>query len=403
MKLSLCMIVKNEQTTLPNCLNSVKDVVDEMVILDTGSTDQTPKIAQEFGAQVYDYQWSNDFSAARNESLAHANGDWILVLDADEQLNPEIIQDLKAVIEQESYLLVNLVRQEIGASQSPYSMVSRLFRNHPEVYFSRPYHALVDDSVSRLLSRQPEWKIASLASIAIWHEGYHPDAIAGLDKVRRAQQAMEGYLAAHPNDPYTCCKLGALYVQIGKIEQGIHLLEIALKGVPSWNGNPTLEPPVLYELHYHLGIAYTRLQKFSKAKTHYRAALNQPILPALKLGAYNNLGNVMLQTGDLTGAKTIYEAALKIDPNLAVAHFNLGITFKEKGKIKEAIAAYRQAIEVNPYYAEAYQNLGVILLKIGNILESLEQFRSAVALYEERRSPVAYQLRQSLKEIGFNL
>ncbi|MBP5974452.1 glycosyltransferase family 2 protein, partial [Brasilonema sp. CT11] len=80
------MIVKNEEATLSKCLGSVKNVVDEMVVLDTGSTDSTPQIAEKFGAKVHHFEWCNDFSAARNEALKYVTGDWILVLDADETL-----------------------------------------------------------------------------------------------------------------------------------------------------------------------------------------------------------------------------------------------------------------------------------------------------------------------------
>jgi glycosyltransferase involved in cell wall biosynthesis len=75
MKLSLCAIAKNEEATLPKCLSSVKGVVDEIVLLDTGSSDRTIEVAQNFGAKVYNYQWCNDFSAARNEALKYVQCD----------------------------------------------------------------------------------------------------------------------------------------------------------------------------------------------------------------------------------------------------------------------------------------------------------------------------------------
>ena len=78
------MIVKNEEETLPRCLVSVKPVVDEMIVVDTGSTDRTKEIARVFGAKVFDYEWADDFSGARNFSLSKAKGNWILILDADE-------------------------------------------------------------------------------------------------------------------------------------------------------------------------------------------------------------------------------------------------------------------------------------------------------------------------------
>lgn len=396
MDLSLCMIVKNEEYSLPQTLKSVKEVVDEMVVLDTGSTDRTVEIAKEFGAEVYHFEWCNDFSVARNESLKYVQGKWVLVLDADEVLTPSIVPEMKQAMKSDRHLVINLVRQEVGASQSPYSLVSRLFRNHPEVRFSRPYHAMVDDSVQELLQREPHWQVVSLSTVAILHYGYQPGAIAALDKYTRARTAMEGFLASHPNDAYVCSKLGALYIQIGQLNEGIELLE---RGLTSTQ----VEPPVLFELHYHLGNAYTRLKNFNLALEHYKAAIQQPILSQLKLGAYNNLGNLLLSAGDLTTAKTAYETTLKIDPSFAAGHNNLGMTLKALGRMEEAIASYQKAIELNPDYADAYQNLGVVLLKIGRVPESLSAFANAIALHESQNPAEAQRLRQGLQEMGFQV
>jgi tetratricopeptide (TPR) repeat protein len=397
MDLSLCMIVKNEEASLPHCLRSVKDAVDEMVIVDTGSGDRTVELAQAFGARVYHFEWCNDFSIARNEALNYVQGKWVLVLDADEVLTPEIVPQLKQAIAVERNLVINLVRQEVGASQSPYSLVSRLFRKHPEILFSRPYHAMIDDSVQVLVQREPQWQVISLSTVAIQHYGYQPGAIAALDKYTRARQAMEGYLKNHPNDAYVCSKLGALYIQLNQVSEGIELLERGLRATSA-------EAPVLYELHYHLGNAYTRLKNLEPAVEHYQSAIQQPILLSLKLGAYNNLGNLLLGVGNLNHAKMAYETTLKIDPSFAAGHNNLGMTLKALGQLEAAIASYQTAIQLNPEYADAQQNLGVVLLKLGKVPESLAAFRKAIALHEARNNQAeAQRLRLGLQEMGFQV
>ena len=153
-QLSLCMIVKNEAANLAQCLTSVKDLVDEMVVLDTGSSDRTLEIAKEFGAITASQEWGDDFAIARNEALKLVTGDWVLVLDGDEVFNINAIKDVKSAISQENTLVVNLIRHEIDAVQSPYSAVSRLFRNHPAIKFARPYHETIDDSVLELLKQE---------------------------------------------------------------------------------------------------------------------------------------------------------------------------------------------------------------------------------------------------------
>lgn len=397
MKLSFCAIAKNEADNLPDCLNSVREVADEWVVVDTGSTDGTPEIAEKLGAKVYEFPWCDDFAAARNASLKYVTGDWVLVLDADERLVPEIIPQIRRAIALEDHLLINLVRQEIGAVLSPYSLVSRLFRNRPDIYFSRPYHALVDDSVAELLRREPDWRIGSISEIAIAHWGYSADAIASRNKRETAKTAMEKYLREHPADPYVASKLGALYVEMGDVEGGIRLLKGGL------DQKNAIDPGILYELHYHLGIAH-RKKGFAKlAERHYREAIAAEVLPQLKLGAHNNLGNLLKAQGDLAGARTAYETAVNIDPNFGLGHNNLGMVLRAMGNSRGAIAAYRRAIALNPDYAEAHQNLGAALLGIGNLPESLDAFRKAIALYEKTNPAEGSRLRRGLSEMGLQI
>lgn len=396
MRLSCCILVKNEIDNLSDCLASVQRVVDEIVVLDTGSTDGTPELARSLGAKVYSFEWCDDFAIARNESLTYATGDWVLVLDADERLNPAIASALRSAINVPDHLVVNLVRQEIGAIQSPYSLVSRLFRKHPGLQFSRPYHAMVDDSVAKLMKHEPHWKIVSLPQVGIFHYGYAPGAIASRNKAEKARLTMERFLATHPGEPYVCSKLGALYVDMGRMQHGIELLERGLQ-------SPNIDPSVCYELHYHLGIAYTRQDHLPQAAIHYQQAIAQPILPMLKLGAVINLGNLRQRAGDWSGAQTLYEQAVQVAPQFATAYYNLGMVLKAQGQFSSAIEHYQQAIALNPGYAQAYQNLGVVLLKMGRVDEGLNAFRDAIELYQLQNAQEAERLLQGLESMGFAL
>jgi tetratricopeptide (TPR) repeat protein len=395
-KLSLCMIVQNEAENLPNCLASVRDIVDEIVILDTGSTDDTIAVAELFGAIVHRIDWPNDFAIARNQALQYVTGDWVLVLDGDETLRPEIISTIEQAIAQETYLVVNLIRHEIGATQSPYSLVSRLFRRHPAIAFRRPYHAMIDDSVEALLKVEPYWQIVQLEGVAIDHTGYQPNVIAKQDKVAKARLMMESFLAEHPNDPYVCSKLGALYLQLGEPAIGIELLQRGLAA-------PELDPGTHYELHYHLGSAYAEMQDVSQATHYYQQAMRQAIAPKLKLGAMHNLATIMQESGELVMAEGLYGQVLQVAPDLVVAHYNLGMTLKQLGRFPEAIARYQQTIALQPDYAPAHQNLGVVLFKIGQVAAALTAFRQAVALYEAQGSPEGEHLRSGLRDLGVEL
>ena len=218
------------------------------------------------------------------------------LLDADEVLVPEVIPHIQQAIKQEDNLVVNLLRHEIGASSSPYSQVSRLFRNHRQVRFSRPYHAIIDDTVTQLLKQEPHWQMVSLPQIGIEHYGYQPEMLLAKDKTNRAQKAMEAYWRHHPQDAYVCSKLGALYVQIGQVKQGIKLFKQGLKSNQA-------DAPLLFELHYHLANALVKTEKLDAAVKHYQKAIAQPILDKLKLGAYHNLASLCQSLGDFQNAK----------------------------------------------------------------------------------------------------
>jgi tetratricopeptide (TPR) repeat protein len=401
-QISLCMIVKDEEALLPRCLSSVQGVVDEIIVVDTGSTDRTVAIAQQFGAAVYHHPWQDDFAAARNASLRHAHSDWILVLDADETLISECIPALRQAVESPSCLAVILLREEIGAQQNPYTLLSRLFRRHPQIQFQRPYHETIDDSVTALQVIEPQWKINSLPTsagswgAAIAHDGYRPEAIAQHQKSERAERIMSRYLKTHPQDAYICSKLGALCITQGHNAKGVALLEQGLAAQPE-------TPAVRYELYYHLGLAYVAAQQIKLAQQHYELALATELSDALKLAAYINLAALYSDANAWAQAEALLTYVLDIQPELAVAHYNLGLIYKAQGNYGAAVAAYQRAIALQPNTPEAHQNLGVAYLKQGKILESLAAFQQAIALYAPHNPAEAQRLRQTLTEMGWQV
>ncbi len=394
--LSLCMIVRNEAKNLAACLDSVIDFVDQIVILDTGSTDNTCEIAHQYGAQVEHFVWCDDFSAARNAALKFVTGDWVLVLDADERLIPEIKPEILAAIQDPHRLVINLFRQEVGATQSPYSLVSRLFRRHPNINFQRPYHAMIDDSVEALLQIESHWQVVTLDPIALLHYGYQPELINSLDKFTKARTTMEGFLHQNPNDPYVCSKLGALYCDLGLHHEGKLLLERGLDAT-------TIDSATRYELHYHLASIHTQANQIQAADEHFQLAIEQSIPDKLKLGAVVNWGALRQMNGDLETAAWIYSEAIAIDSTCAIAHYNLGMTQKALGNFEAAIESYNCAIRINSRNPEPYQNLGVVLMKLGRVPESLDSFRTAIGLYKIMDSPEGDRLMRSLSEMGFEL
>ncbi|MCP9781603.1 MULTISPECIES: glycosyltransferase family 2 protein [Cyanobium] len=380
--LSLSMIVRNEAERLERCLASVAGFVDEMVLLDTGSSDATIAIAESCGAVVHQLPWPGDFAPARNEALGHVKGDWVLVLDADEWLLPEARQPLQALMAEPDLLLINLLRQELGAAQSPYSNVSRLFRRHPAIHWSRPYHSMVDDSVLALLEKEPHWQLADCAVPALAHDGYRSDLLASGAKAERLRQAMEADLAANPGDPYACAKLGSLEVSEGSRERGIALLQQGLARCPA------SRHPERYELLLHLAIALGSSDP-KHACQLYRQALELPLPPRLTLAARLNLAALLQEPGTtsqgaLEEACELCRQACAAAPELALGWLHLGISERRRGQLPAAIAAYRSGLERDPSLAAAQQNLAVALLLSGDVRGARSGFRQAIALLEQQ-------------------
>lgn len=148
--LSVCMIVKDEEENLPRALESIRELADELIIVDTGSKDRTPEIARSYGAKVYFFEWNDNFSAARNESLKHATKDYILWIDADDEFDRSSCSLLKEELKKHYgaafYLKVRLMRKE--NFQECYQI--RIFPNKKGVIFEGRVHEQPNFSIKRL-------------------------------------------------------------------------------------------------------------------------------------------------------------------------------------------------------------------------------------------------------------
>jgi tetratricopeptide (TPR) repeat protein len=168
-KLSLSMIVKNESENLPRCLASIKPYVDEIVIVDTGSQDNTPEIALEYGAEVKNFQWSDDFAAARNYALSQVSGDWVLVLDADEELVVESNDFREQLTSQPELLAYSLIRTEVNDKEEMAPLYTlRLFRNLPELRYVNRFHEQLKYQNQPI----PQHLVGDLENLRLLHYGY---------------------------------------------------------------------------------------------------------------------------------------------------------------------------------------------------------------------------------------
>ncbi|MFH0734108.1 MAG: glycosyltransferase [bacterium] len=214
--LSLCMIVKNEEKYLADCLESVKSIADEIIIVDTGSNDLTVEIAQKYNSKIYYYQWINDFSSARNFALSKCSGRWILYLDADERLSPKSFTELKKYILTDNKLGVfcNVISADYQRGSTNVMQYVRLFKNNPNIKFEGAVHEQIEGSLKR------EGYQFGFSGIEIEHIGYDVNGELLNQKAERNLEILLKDFSDKPNG-YKAFHIGSTYVILGFIEKAI--------------------------------------------------------------------------------------------------------------------------------------------------------------------------------------
>jgi len=209
------MIVKNEERNIARCLRSAADVVDEIIVVDTGSSDGTAGVASECGARVIEAAWTQDFAAARNVGVQEASGEWILILDADEELAPGAASELRSLASHTpaSGILLPvwnmLGGEDDGATINP---VLRMFRNDPRHRFEGRIHEQIAISIMRA---DPSAKLC-LGETVIHHYGYRPSVVAEKDKMRRNTELLLRSVEEEPDNPFHRYNLGVEHLRAGR-------------------------------------------------------------------------------------------------------------------------------------------------------------------------------------------
>ncbi len=298
-RLSLCMIVRDEEDLLPACLDSVAGVADEVVVVDTGSVDRTPEIARSRGARVVEHPWTGDFAAARNAGLERAQGEWVLVMDADEVLHPEDraqVPGLLIMRNVEGYLntQVNFVGEDVdGEVEMGFSM--RLFRNRAQYRYRGRIHERVD---------VPSEDVR-MTSLRILHYGYLRSMVGDRNKRSRNMELLEQAVAEQPDDMM---------------------------------------------MYYYLGNEYLARDRNEEAVTAYRlvkaAALEGGYLYAAKL--IKNLAHGLLRLDRPEEALAELNEGLVHFPEFTDLVYMQGSIYRALGRLPEAIGCFHQCLAMGP-------------------------------------------------------
>lgn len=259
--ISLCMIVKNEEDLLARCLSSMKAYVDEIVIVDTGSTDRTKEIAFQYTKLVFDWTWTNDFGAARNEALRNATGRWILILDADEYMMPEsitgLISQLKHLDTSRPTVLMGSVHNLVGnnASESGVyiSSAARVFTNHQRIHYQGAIHEQLAASGKTLIYVKSDFSII--------HSGYMKETWLRKNKSERNLSILSSLDKDTINQPYYQYMLANEYYMLEQYDLALPLIEKAAAQAASnqpWYHSCTVMYITLLMLHSQYETAWVQ-------------------------------------------------------------------------------------------------------------------------------------------------
>jgi tetratricopeptide (TPR) repeat protein len=229
--LTLAMIVRDEEEMLPRCLAAIAPAVDEIVVVDTGSTDRTVAIAESFGARVLHHRWTGSFAEARNVSFEAATGDWVMYLDADEVLVADDVDALRALTgrtwREAFYLAETNFLGEEGDGTAVSHAALRVFRNRPEYRFDGRLHEQIADKLPGYLPERLEW-----TPVRVEHYGYLQVVRDAKEKSRRNIEILRAQMAETANPtPFLHFNLGAELAAAGEVHAAVAEFETAWAAV----------------------------------------------------------------------------------------------------------------------------------------------------------------------------
>ena len=407
--ISLTMIVKNEEANIARALESARGIADELVVVDTGSTDRTVEIARAHGAQVHFFEWIGDFSAARNTAIEHATGDWILILDGDDVAVESSPGALRAEVAAfpPSVLFVRVPVRSPRADGGGSHVVSsrRLFRRCPEIRWQHPVHETL---VHAALDNAAEAEVGSRA-LTIEHHGY-AQSVEQLraTKVARNRRILKDAIGREPENPNWYLYLAREHSNAGHDPSALKLVRRALHRFrgqlrPDFEGalrvlgmrvamkmkqpevavklgTPAVTSYAYSELCYVLGLAFYQLGDQPQAERFLRLAIRlrgraaeyQSDAGAGSWKPMIQLALIAWESGQSGLAMERWRSAHEWAPEEALTNLALGRGLVATGSPVEGEALVRRAIELAPTMEQAHVALVEALVAQGRVQEAYD-------------------------------
>ncbi|MBB2481637.1 glycosyltransferase [Bacillus sp. APMAM] len=358
---SLCMIVKNEEKVLERCLSSVKDIIDEIIVVDTGSTDQTVEIASRYVSEVYHFEWNDSFADARNYAQSKANGEWILVMDADEYVDSsnlhDAIQELRSLKDNFNACEVRVYNFTGNYGESIVQNHSiRLFKNEPSIGYNRSVHEQVTNKDGDLMIKP--------IGLILYHSGYLNNVVGNKNKNERNTKLIEKEIKLSGQTGFDYFNLGNELFSQGAKEKALEAYVNAYQKKPefhySWVSFCVIQIiNCLYELHRY----QDALNVITDAEKIYSKSPDFKCFKAIIFVAQKRFDDAIIELEYLLDNKDNFtNIVTSVDFLEYRPHQMLGSIFKEKGDFEKAVFHLVKAINLNQFCYRSLLNLMEILI-----------------------------------------
>ena len=382
--ISVCMIVRDEEANLERCLRSVRPVADEIVVVDTGSRDNTVEIARRSEARVAYFEWCDDFAAARNAALEQAAGRWILQMDADEELTADSARLIRRVVSgapKNCWGFFIKVRSHIVRDGCRLHTIGRrmlLFRNRPDLRYEGRIHehiAYVGGGT------HPEFSFCD--DLMIDHYGYLPDQMTSKGKDERNLRLLQRAVEEYPDDPFQQFNLGLFFHTADRFADAVVPLQRAVSLCRNVSTNYL---PTAYAM---LVVALARVGRVTEMLETLAEAERR--LPKLIPDFYHNAGVALAEIGDHDQALKYFQRALdtgsvriaaESDPGTYtwLPRVGKGKIYEARGQFELARACYEEALAYVPEHPELICRLASVELALAYPQRALEHLKLALQL-----------------------
>lgn len=384
-RISLCMIVKNEEKKLARALSWGDGVLWEKVVVDTGSTDRTVELAESLGAKIFHFTWIDDFAAARNFAIEQAQGDWILTLDADEYPVPgaeEYLISLAKQMEEGHYdgVHAGILELDNQGNITTRSSRIRLFRNTPRLRYRRRIHEQLGFTDGR------EMRLANVDEhIAFFHDGYAGEAQVGKQRSGRNLRLLKQELADHLGDYEIMGYLGDEYASYGDQRQARQWYRRSVEHMPE--KLPPNDPRSAWTFSSLISM-YTAEGNQAEAEQIYEKAVRlQPEdadfdytmgLYHVKAGHWEEGVRYLSQALAKLERFGTANCSMRISADLTGVYGNLALCFLQSGRRQEAVQTTVAVLQVTPYDMKALFILLKAFHQDGGIAADSQPYQDSV-------------------------